>query len=95
MFNLTQTQTDLGGATDNPLSGIIAIDGMHKWYGEFHVLKNINLEVKTGERIVICGPSGSGKSTALNAFEDLGYFCVENLPAPLITHFVGFLCDLM
>ena len=38
---------------------------MHKWFGSFHVLKNINLEVGQGERIVICGPSGSGKSTLI------------------------------
>jgi general L-amino acid transport system ATP-binding protein len=40
----------------------VAIDiiAMHKWYGEFHVLKDINLKVMRGERIVICGPSGSG-----------------------------------
>ncbi|TIX19904.1 MAG: amino acid ABC transporter ATP-binding protein, partial [Mesorhizobium sp.] len=45
----------------------VAIDivGMHKWYGEFHVLKDINLKVMRGERIVICGPSGSGKSTMI------------------------------
>ena len=41
----------------------ITIRGMHKWYGEFHVLKDINLNVTRGEKIVICGPSGSGKST--------------------------------
>ena len=37
---------------------IITINGMHKWFDDFHVLKNINLEVGRGERIVICGPSG-------------------------------------
>ena len=36
----------------------VEIAGMHKWYGEFHVLRDINLEVQRGERIVICGPSG-------------------------------------
>jgi len=41
---------------------MIQIKDMNKWYGEFHVLKNINLDVKKGEKIVICGPSGSGKS---------------------------------
>ena len=46
---------------------IISIHGMHKWFGDFHVLKNINLEVGRGERIVICGPSGSGKSTLIVA----------------------------
>ena len=43
----------------------IEIRGMHKWYGEFHVLRNINLSVAPGEKIVICGPSGSGKSTLI------------------------------
>ncbi len=50
---------------------IIAIDGMHKWFGEFHVLKDINLEVRRGERIVICGPSGSGKSTLIRCINRL------------------------
>ena len=47
--------------------------GVHKWYGEFHVLKDINLRVMKGERIVIAGPSGSGKSTmirCINALEE-------------------------
>ena len=42
---------------------VIQIKEMHKWFGNFHVLKNISLGVNQGERIVICGPSGSGKST--------------------------------
>ena len=50
---------------------IIDINGMHKWFGEFHVLKDINLEVKRGERIVICGPSGSGKSTLIRCINRL------------------------
>lgn len=49
----------------------IAITGMHKWYGQFHVLKDINLEVTRGERIVICGPSGSGKSTMIRCINRL------------------------
>jgi general L-amino acid transport system ATP-binding protein len=49
----------------------VEIVGMHKWYGEFHVLKNINLEVKRGERIVVCGPSGSGKSTMIRCINRL------------------------
>ena len=49
----------------------IEIKGMHKWYGQFHVLKDINLEVKQGERIVICGPSGSGKSTMIRCINRL------------------------
>ena len=50
---------------------IITINGMHKWFGDFHVLKNINLEVRRGERIVICGPSGSGKSTLIRCINRL------------------------
>ena len=50
---------------------IISIDGMHKWFGDFHVLKNINLKVDRGERIVICGPSGSGKSTLIRCINRL------------------------
>ena len=49
----------------------ISMTGVHKWYGEFHVLKNINLEVQKGERIVICGPSGSGKSTLIRCINRL------------------------
>ncbi len=51
----------------------ISITGMNKWYGSFHVLKDINLTVNQGERIVIAGPSGSGKSTlirCINALEE-------------------------
>ncbi len=50
---------------------IIQIVEMHKWYGEFHVLKNINLNVKAQERIVVCGPSGSGKSTLIRCINRL------------------------
>jgi general L-amino acid transport system ATP-binding protein len=49
----------------------IEIDGMNKWYGDFHVLKDINLEVRRGERIVIAGPSGSGKSTMIRCINRL------------------------
>jgi general L-amino acid transport system ATP-binding protein len=50
---------------------IITIESMHKWYGEFHVLKDVNLTVDRGERIVICGPSGSGKSTLIRCINRL------------------------
>ena len=49
----------------------IEIVDMNKWYGEFHVLKNINLTIKRGERIVVCGPSGSGKSTLIRCVNAL------------------------
>lgn len=49
----------------------IQINGMHKWYGEFHVLRDINLSVHRGEKIVVCGPSGSGKSTMIRCINRL------------------------
>ena len=49
----------------------IEIIGMHKWYGDFHVLRDINLKVMRGERIVVCGPSGSGKSTTIRCINRL------------------------
>jgi general L-amino acid transport system ATP-binding protein len=64
-------------ATPSPqamtLSDKIAVDieDLNKWYGEFHVLRNINLKVNRGERIVICGPSGSGKSTLIRCINAL------------------------
>ncbi|MCL1476348.1 amino acid ABC transporter ATP-binding protein [Marinobacter sp. M3C] len=50
---------------------MIKVADMHKWYGTFHVLKGLNLDVKEGERIVICGPSGSGKSTFIRCINRL------------------------
>ncbi|WP_374298563.1 amino acid ABC transporter ATP-binding protein [Ferrovibrio sp.] len=50
---------------------IIELQKVNKWYGEFHVLRNINLTVTRGERIVICGPSGSGKSTMIRCINRL------------------------
>src|SRR5437016_3712776 len=49
----------------------VEIAGMHKWYGACHVLRDINLAVERGERIVICGPSGSGKSTMIRCINRL------------------------
>lgn len=49
----------------------VKLRDVNKWYGEFHVLKNLNLDVKRGERIVICGPSGSGKSTMIRCINRL------------------------
>ncbi|HEY5646226.1 MAG TPA: amino acid ABC transporter ATP-binding protein, partial [Pseudomonadales bacterium] len=50
---------------------MIQMIDVHKWYGQFHVLKNIDLTVHKGERIVICGPSGSGKSTLIRCINRL------------------------
>ncbi len=56
----------------NPSSkNIIEIIDMHKWFGDFHVLRGINLTIKRGERIVVCGPSGSGKSTLIRCINRL------------------------
>jgi len=52
---------------------IVSVAGLNKWYSDFHVLRDIDLDVAKGERIVICGPSGSGKSTfirCINALEE-------------------------
>ncbi|WP_075216850.1 amino acid ABC transporter ATP-binding protein [Mongoliimonas terrestris] len=49
----------------------VELIGVNKWYGEFHVLRDINLKVRRGERIVVCGPSGSGKSTMIRCINRL------------------------
>ncbi len=61
---VSSTERALGEST-------IELRQMHKWYGEFHVLRDINLDVKSGERIVVCGPSGSGKSTMIRCINRL------------------------
>ncbi|MEA2017078.1 MAG: amino acid ABC transporter ATP-binding protein [Campylobacterota bacterium] len=53
---------------------IIEIKDLNKWYGDFHVLKDINLNIKKGEILVICGPSGSGKSTVTRCMNYLEQF---------------------
>ena len=50
---------------------MIELRSVHKWYGEFHVLKDISLQVGKGERVVVCGPSGSGKSTMIRCINRL------------------------
>ena len=72
---MTEAERTTGGprldSTMDASGSIISIRGMHKWFGEFHVLKDIRLEVGRGERIVICGPSGSGKSTLIRCINRL------------------------
>lgn len=53
---------------------IIEINGLNKWFGDFHALKSIDLKVKEGEIIVVCGPSGSGKSTLIRCINFLEKF---------------------
>src|SRR5690554_5077866 len=50
---------------------IVSVEGLQKWYGAFHVLKNIDVTVARGARIVICGPSGSGKSSLIRCVNGL------------------------
>lgn len=62
--------------TDNPRSGddiqpMIAMQGVEKWFGNFQALFDINLSVRAGEKIVLCGPSGSGKSTLVRCINHL------------------------
>ncbi|MCK9552076.1 ATP-binding cassette domain-containing protein, partial [Aquamicrobium sp.] len=66
-----EIEVDIGKMQVSATEVAIEIIGMHKWYGEFHVLKDINLKVMRGERIVICGPSGSGKSTMIRCINRL------------------------
>jgi general L-amino acid transport system ATP-binding protein len=68
-------------------SALLAVEmkAVNKWYGQFHVLRDINLTVKKGERIVICGPSGSGKSTMIRCINRLeehqnGDIIVDGIP---------------
>jgi general L-amino acid transport system ATP-binding protein len=61
--------TDAQASTNQEYA--VQLINMNKWYGDFHVLKDINLNVKEGERIVICGPSGSGKSTVIRCINHL------------------------
>ncbi|RFZ86698.1 amino acid ABC transporter ATP-binding protein, partial [Shinella sp. WSJ-2] len=67
MANQAQAQKMTVSATDVA----VEITNMNKWYGDFHVLRDINLKVMKGERIVIAGPSGSGKSTMIRCINRL------------------------
>ena len=73
MAELATTTAPSRAPKPTALKTDIAVDiiGMHKWYGDFHVLRDINLRVRRGERIVICGPSGSGKSTMIRCINRL------------------------
>jgi polar amino acid transport system ATP-binding protein len=60
--------TDQATASSAPM---ITMQGVNKWFGSFQVLMDINLSVRTGEKIVLCGPSGSGKSTLIRCINHL------------------------
>jgi len=58
---------------------MIVMKKVNKWYGDFHVLKDVNLNIKKGEKVVICGPSGSGKSTTIRCLNHLEKFQKGNI----------------
>ncbi|MFG0903152.1 amino acid ABC transporter ATP-binding protein [Photobacterium damselae] len=65
---------------------VIAFESIDKWYGDFHALKNINLSIQKGEKLVVCGPSGSGKSTlirCINGLEQFDYGTLTVVGEPL------------
>jgi polar amino acid transport system ATP-binding protein len=69
-------------AADTPM---ISMENVEKWYGPYHALKNVNLTVRSGEKIVLCGPSGSGKSTLIRCINHLegyskGRILVDGIP---------------
>lgn len=67
--NANRARTNANAGSD--LSSLIVFNGVSKWFGQFQVLKDIDLKVRCGERIVICGPSGSGKSTLIRCINRL------------------------
>jgi len=69
---MTEVNANTSAADVQGASGpAVTMEGVNKWYAEFHALKDINLSVNRGERIVICGPSGSGKSTLIRCINQL------------------------
>ena len=58
---------------------IIQLSGVNKWFGDVHVLRDVDLAVKQGERMVICGPSGSGKSTLIRCINRLEHHDSGNI----------------
>ena len=66
---MTQPQNVATQANDQ--NTVVSMRNVNKWFGQFHVLRDINLSVDKGERIVVCGPSGSGKSTLIRCLNRL------------------------
>ena len=68
---MAEAKTANDSAAGQAGSGALEINALQKWFGDFHVLRDISLTVKEGEKIVICGPSGSGKSTLIRCLNGL------------------------
>jgi general L-amino acid transport system ATP-binding protein len=68
---MSSTVRDADAKTAGQAELAVDIKGLHKWFGGFYVLRDVDLQVRRGERIVICGPSGSGKSTLLRCINGL------------------------
>ena len=68
---MTEAAQEQSRASEQAARHVISMRNVNKWYGKFHVLKQVNLEVAAGEKIVICGPSGSGKSTLIRCINQL------------------------
>jgi ABC-type polar amino acid transport system ATPase subunit len=64
---MTQPQNAAAQVTGQ--NTVVSMRNVNKWFGQFHVLRDINLSVDKGERIVVCGPSGSGKSTLIRCLK--------------------------
>ncbi|MGF1619227.1 MAG: amino acid ABC transporter ATP-binding protein [Rhodomicrobiaceae bacterium] len=68
---MSSAHAQMNGPTPSNGSAIIEMRSVHKWFGDFHVLRDISLTVGRGEKVVICGPSGSGKSTLIRCVNRL------------------------
>lgn len=82
---MTDTDNAIRRTPETSMRPIVEIDGLNKWFGNFHVLRDISLTVGQGEKIVICGPSGSGKSTLIRCINHLeehqeGRIVVDGVP---------------
>lgn len=68
---MINVMTDGSSQKESNSDPVVLMEGVNKWYGTYHALRDINLSVQRGERIVICGPSGSGKSTLIRCINQL------------------------
>ena len=71
MSETIETEAQIASAMRTDAPPAIVLEGVNKWFGALHVLRDVNLSVATGERVVVCGPSGSGKSTLIRCINRL------------------------